>query len=121
MNTAPVTKKTLVAEVERLANLPGNWDGAGGGPASPRATGHYKWFLDLVPHLSKKYFPRLESDGSIRVSWDGTLGKKKATFVVVFGSRGDMLLSTSVDGTPYENKFDSLDEKALQAFLYAAN
>lgn len=121
MNTTAVIKKTLLAEVERLAAMPGNWDGNGGVPASPRATGHYKRFLELVPHLSKKYFPHLENDGSVRVSWRANLNKKEALFDVVFGPRGDMVLRTSMNGEPYENHFATFDEDALQAFAYAAN
>lgn len=119
--TSAAIKKTLVAEVERLATLPGNWDGNGGAAASPRATGHYKRFLELVPMMSKKYFPHLENDGSIRVAWRGELGKKEATFLVLFGSRGNLVISSSVDGKKYENTFPNFDADALQSFAYAAN
>lgn len=109
-------KKMLLDELDRLAALPGNWDENGATPPTPRATGNYKAFIDLVTEPKKEYFPHANSDGSIRVEWKTKVGGKAGTALIVFKANGGMKLEFNGNS----NDFDAVDHDRLRNFVYIA-
>lgn len=116
MNTRINHKKFLLDELDRLIALPGNWDEQGGNTASPRATGNYRAFLDLVTEHKKEYLPYLQYDGGIRVQWQTKVGGKTADALIVFEPTGGMHLGFAGQG----NDFDAVDHDRLRDFVYVA-
>lgn len=116
MNTRINHKRYLLDELDRLIALPGNWDEQGGAQASPRATGNYRAFLDLVTEPKKEFTPHLDPDGSIRVQWRSKVGGKFSDAVIVFYGNGGMYLGFDGKG----NMFDQVDRDRLRDFVYVA-
>lgn len=114
-------KKQLLDKLDRLSSLPGNWDDKGGQPASPRATGNYKAFLDMLNEVKSEHEPHLEKDGSIKVTWKTYVTGKPAHAVVKFYANGGMHLGYQTIVGEQGNDFKKVERDRLQKFIYATS